>query len=186
MPEWLSSTLASDATGGIGALAPWISSLSSAATVAGPAVVVGVGRDDNSPMRDVAARATPGCVIVIGGGGESRTAVLGDLVARELLNAGVAAVVTDGLIRDADAVAALGLAVWARGATSVASRKDGVGYAGGVVPIGGAVVRDGDLVIADGDGVVVWAADDVDRLLERADAKRRADEQREAALTSDR
>jgi regulator of RNase E activity RraA len=186
IPGWLTSTLASDATGGSGALAPWIAALSPAVIVVGRAVVVGVGRDDNSPMREVPALATPGCVVVVGGAGESRTAVLGDLVARELLNAGVAAVVTDGLIRDAAAVAALGLPVWARGTTSVASRKDGVGYTGGVIPIGGAVVHDDDLVIADGDGVVVWPTGDVTELTERAEAKRQADDRRQAALDSER
>lgn len=179
IPGWLTSTLASDATGGSGALAPWIAALSPAVIVVGRAVVVGVGRDDNSPMRDVpGAVAHAGTVLVVGGAAESRTAVLGDLVARELLRAGVVAVVTDGCIRDAVAVVELGIPVWCRGVTSVASRKDGLGYVGGVVPIAGAVVSDGDLVIADADGVVVWPAAFLDSLQSKAEAKQRADEKR--------
>jgi 4-hydroxy-4-methyl-2-oxoglutarate aldolase len=104
--------------------------------------------------------------------------VLGDLVARELLRAGVVAVVTDGLIRDSRAVAELGLPVWARGVTPVASRKDGVGGVGGRVVIGGVPVEDGDLVVADADGVVVWPAAAVENNLAAADAKRIADEER--------
>jgi 4-hydroxy-4-methyl-2-oxoglutarate aldolase len=75
-------------------------------------------------------------------------------------------------------VAALGLPVWARGTTPVASRKDGVGHVGGAVDIGGVSVADGDLVVADADGVVVWPAESVASYLERADQKRRADEAR--------
>jgi len=183
LPEWLSSTLAADATGGAGALPVWIRALSPAATVTGPALTVTVGRDDNTPMRDVPARiAAPGTVLVVGGASESRTAILGDLVAQELLAAGVAAVVTDGLIRDSLAVAALGLPVWARGVTPVASRKDGVGHVGSGVAIGGVPVADGDLVIADADGIVIWPAARVPDLTPAADAKRQADDERAARL----
>jgi regulator of RNase E activity RraA len=125
-----------------------------------------------------AAVTASGTVLVVAGAGESRTAVLGDLVAADLLAAGVAAVVTDGLIRDSRAVAELGLPVWARGVTPVASRKDGVGNVGGSVVIGGVPVSDGDVVVADADGVVVWPAASVDDYLAAADAKRQADEAR--------
>src|SRR5579885_1080786 len=143
VPDWLSSTLAADGAAGQGALPHWIRALSPDATVAGPALVVTVGRDDNSPMRQVTAAVTqPGTVLVVAGASESRTAVLGDLFAAVLLAAGIAAVVTDGLIRDSRAVADLGLPVWARGVTPVASRKDGIGSVGGRVVIGGVVVAD--------------------------------------------
>jgi regulator of RNase E activity RraA len=172
----MSSTLAADGANGAGALPPWIRALSPEATVTGPALVVTVGRDDNSPMKLVSSHVrAPGTVLVIGGAAESRTAVLGDLVAADLLRSGIGAVVTDGLIRDSRAVAALGLAVWARGVTPVASRKDGVGAVGGSVVIGGVPVRDGDLVVADADGVVVWPAESVPTFLAAAEAKRDAD-----------
>lgn len=179
VPEWLSSTLAADGAAGQGALPHWIGALSPDARVAGPALVVAVGRDDNTPMRAVpAAVTTPGTMLVVAGASESRTAILGDLVAADLLAAGIVGVVTDGLIRDSRAVAALGLPVWARGVTPVASRKDGVGAVGGCVTVGGVVVSDGDLVVADADGVVVWPAERRDDFLAAAAAKREQDEAR--------
>ena len=182
LPDWMSSTLAADGAGGQGALPPWIVALSPDATVVGPALVVTVGRDDNSPMKQVPSAVTvDGTVLVIAGAGESRTAVLGDLVAAELRRAGIAAVVTDGLIRDSRAVAALGLPVWARGVTPVASRKDGVGTVGGTVVIGGVPVSDGDVVVADADGVVIWPQTQVTSYLQAADAKRQADEAKAAS-----
>jgi regulator of RNase E activity RraA len=183
LPPWLSSTLASDGAGGAGALPPWIRALTPEASVTGPALVVTVGLDDNTPMRDVpGAVQSPGTVLVVAGAEQSRTAILGDLVAAELLRARIVAVVTDGLIRDSRDVAALGLPVWARGTTPVASRKDGLGAVGGSVVIGDVPVSDGDLVVADADGVVVWPAGDVPSYLARADEKRRADEARAAKL----
>jgi 4-hydroxy-4-methyl-2-oxoglutarate aldolase len=185
IPDWLASTLASDARAGAGAMPTWIHALSPEATVAGRALVVAVSRDDNRPMRHVPAAVTsPATVLVVAGASESRTAILGDLVARELLAAGIVAVVTDGLIRDSRAVAELGLAVWARGTTPVASAKAAPGEVGGTVTVGGVVVSDGDLVVADADGVVVWPAEDVNDLLKAADAKRLADDERLAKLTA--
>ncbi len=184
LPDWLSSTVASDATGGAGVLDGSIHALSPDRSVAGPALVVELSLDDNLAMRDVpAAVPGPGTVLVVAGAVNSRTAVLGDLVARELLAAGVVAVITDGPIRDSRAVAELGLAVWSRGTTPVASSKDGPGNVGGAVVIAGVSVHDGDLVVADADGVVVWPADQLDALLAKAEAKQRADEERLAALT---
>lgn len=181
LPNWLSSTLAADGAGGRGALPPWIHALSPEATVAGPALVVSVTRDDNSPMREVATHGVEaGAILVVAGAAESRTAVLGDLVATELLRLGIAAVVTDGLIRDSRGVAGLGLPVWARGVTPVASRKDGLGRVGGDVVIGGVGIADGDVVVADADGVVVWPASYVAEFLAKADAKRQADEAKSA------
>jgi regulator of RNase E activity RraA len=80
-------------------------------------------------------------------------------------------------------VAELGLAVWAKGTTPVASSKKGPGRVGGSVVIAGVSVNDGDLVVADADGVVVWPAAQIDELLAKAEAKQRADEERLAALT---
>jgi regulator of RNase E activity RraA len=184
LPDWLSSTVASDATGGAGALGEEVRALSKERTVAGLALVAQTSVNDNLVMKEVpAAVPGPGTVLVVAGGAASRTAILGDLVARELLAAGVVAVVTDGPIRDSQAVAELGLAVWAKGTTPIASAKNGPCRVGGSVELAGVTVTDGDLVVADADGVVVWPAADVETLLAKAEAKQRADEERLAALT---
>jgi regulator of RNase E activity RraA len=185
LPDWLSSTVASDATDGRGVIDAALRAMSPDATSVGPALVVTVSRDDNLAMGDVpAAVKQPGTVLVVAGGSESKTAILGDLVARELLAAGIVAVVTDARIRDSRAVAELGLAVWARGTTPTKSAKNGPGSVGGSVEIGGVTVSDGDIVVADADGVVVWPQADIDGLLAKAEAKQQADAQRLAKLTS--
>src|SRR4051794_32793399 len=110
LPDWMSSTLAADGAGGQGALPPWIVALSPEATVVGPALVVTVGRDDNSPMRRVpAAVSAERTVLVVAGAGESRTAVLGGLGAADLRRARVAAVGADGVLPGSPGGAGLGL-----------------------------------------------------------------------------
>jgi 4-hydroxy-4-methyl-2-oxoglutarate aldolase len=185
LPDWLSATLASDASAGAGVLPPWIHALSPDATLTGRALVAAVSRDDNAALKQVAASVTePGTILVVAGASESRSAILGDLMAREFLAAGVTGVVTDGLIRDSREVADLGLAVWARGVTPVAPAKLGLGHVGGSISLGGVVAHDGDVVIADADGVVVWPAAAVEDLLSKADARRISDDERLARLTA--
>lgn len=119
-----------------------------------------------------------GCVLVVAGHSTSRTAVVGDLMAMELQQAGVAGLVTDGLVRDSREICGLDFPVWCRGTTPIASGKHNSGVVGGAVTIGGALVREGDLMVADDDGVVIWPQEQYDALLARAQARLESDNAR--------
>jgi len=183
-PVWLAPTLASDATEGQGVLPNYILPLRPASRVVGPARVVLMSQDDNLAVRKVmeAAPPAPGTVLVVAGGSTSRTATIGDLMALEMQNAGIAGLVTDGLVRDSREIRESGFAVWCRGVTPTASNKNGPSLVGGSVSIGGTVIQDGDLVIADDDGVVIWPQERIDELLTRAQAKLQQDNARLAQL----
>jgi len=182
-PTWLTATLASDASEGQGILPNTILPLQLTSHVIGPAHVVMISQDDNLAVRNVlAALPAAGTVIVVAGGSTSRTATIGDLIAREMQNAGIAALVTDGLVRDSREIRALGFSVWCRGVTPTASHKNGPAQVGGSVSIGGTIIRDGDLVIADDDGVVIWPQERINELLTKADTKLQQDNIRLAQL----
>jgi len=107
-------------------------------------------------------------------------------MALEMQNAGIGALVTDGLVRDAREIRQLQqFSVWCRGVTPAASNKQGPIVVGGSISIGGILVRDGDLVIADEDGVVIWPMELIDLLLGKADVKRQQDNARLAQLQQD-
>lgn len=179
-PDWLASTLASDANEGQGVLPSWIGSLKTEARAVGPAFVVLMSRDDNLSVREaIHASLPPGSVLVVSGGSTSRTATIGGLMALESQQAGIVALVTDGLVRDTREIRLLQhFNVWCRGVTPAASNKQGPVVFGGSISIGGVVVRHGDLVIADDDGVVIWPKEHTDALLDKADAKRQQDNAR--------
>jgi 4-hydroxy-4-methyl-2-oxoglutarate aldolase len=179
-PAWLASTLASDATEGRGVLPPWIGSLKPDARAVGPAFVALMSQDDNLSVREaIKASPPPGSVLVVAGGSTSRTAAMGGLMALEMQNAGIVALVTDGLVRDAKEIRQMQqFSVWCQGITPAASHKNGPAVVGGTVSLGGTIIRDGDLVIADEDGVVIWPKEHVDDLLIWAQAKLQQDNAR--------
>lgn len=97
-----------------------------------------------------------GEVIVIEARGETGSATLGDVLALRAQVRGAAGVVTDGGVRDFDAVAATGLAVFSKGAhPAVLGRRHVPWDTDVAVACGGATVLPGDVVVGDSDGVVV-------------------------------
>lgn len=183
-PEWLAATLAADATEGRQVLPPgWLNPIKPGSKVLGPAFTVEASQDDNQALVNALASQPPeGSVLVVSGMNTSRTATIGGLMALEILNLGLAGLVTDGLVRDVEEIRQLGLPVWCRGTTPVASFKRNPGRTGGSVVIGGIVVNTGDLVIADDDGVVIWPQAEISELLNRARAKLDKDNVRLARL----
>ena len=179
-PDWLASTLASDATEGRGVLPSWIGTLKPGTQIVGRAFVALMSQDDNLSIREaVKVSHAPDTVLVAAGGSASRTATIGDLMALEMQQAGIVALITDGLVRDARELRQMqNFGVWCRGVTPIASQKKGPAIVGGSVSIAGIVIQDGDLVIADDDGVVIWPQDQIDTLLIKAEAKLEQDNAR--------
>ena len=136
--------------------------------IAGPAYTLRFlpGREDlNGPeilkRTDLAQRRAieecpPDHILVVDALGRNDGAAIGDILATRLQVRGVAGLVSDANVRDADGVLASGLPVWCPGAAapaSIANLSDGELN----VPIGcgGVAVIPGDWIIADNDGVVV-------------------------------
>jgi 4-hydroxy-4-methyl-2-oxoglutarate aldolase len=182
-PLWLTATLASDASEGQGILPNTILALQHPSRLVGPARVMLVSQDDNLAVRNVMKEMpAPGTILVVAGGSASNTAIIGGLMALEIQNAGIAGLVTDGLVRDSQEIRELGFAVWCRGVTPKAPHRTGPANVGGSISIGGTIIRDGDLVIADDDGVVIWPQEHIDALLIKAETRLQSDNQRLAQL----
>jgi 4-hydroxy-4-methyl-2-oxoglutarate aldolase len=179
---WLSTALASDASGGEGVLPEWIRPLHPGTRVIGTATTCNVSKGDNKGVRDaIAAGPQTGAVLVVGGSADSPTAIMGGLVAEALSMNGFRAVVTDGLVRDSNEVVEH-IKVWCRGKTPRAGAKTGPGGVGGPVEIGGVTIHPGDFVVCDDDGVVVWPAAAVSTLKNKARDRDARDTARAASL----
>ena len=100
-----------------------------------------------------------GAVCVIDAMGVTEAGVFGDILCARMHKRGVAALVTDGVVRDGAGVEATGLPVWCAGVAAPASVA-GMTFVGWQEPIGcgGTAVFPNDIIVADGDGAVVIPA----------------------------
>jgi len=117
-----------------------------------------------------------GEVLVIEARGLPETGTLGDVLALRALARGAAGIVSDGGVRDAVAVAAVGLPVFSRGAhPSVLGRRHVPWETDVVIACGGAAVVPGDHLVGDDDGVIVIPAALVDEVLAEAERQEAED-----------
>jgi regulator of RNase E activity RraA len=110
-----------------------------------------------------------GCIAVVDGNGITHAGIFGDILCARMAKRGVAALVTDGVVRDVAGVRETGLAVWSQGIAAPPSVA-GLTFVNWQEPIGcgGVAVFPDDIMVADGDGVVVIPAALVDHVLELA------------------
>lgn len=138
-----------------GALDPAIKPIAPGMMLAGPAVTVDVPAGDNLALHLAISKAAPGSVLVVDYKGHMDVAVTGDIMALAAKQRGLAGMVVDGVVRDADEIAALGLPVFARGLSIRGPAKNGPGSVGEPISMGDVTVESGDIVVGDRDGVVV-------------------------------
>jgi 4-hydroxy-4-methyl-2-oxoglutarate aldolase len=132
---------------------------------AGPARTVLCGQDDNLMVHAVMAEAQPGEVLVLTMPEPRPVALLGDLLATQAQAAGVAAILIDASIRDAQELAEMGLPIWARWVRVKGAGKSQAGEINVPVTVGGASITPGDVLVLDADGVAVVPQDQVDRFV---------------------
>ncbi len=114
-----------------------------------------------SPISTRAAiEAMPeGCMAVVDANGVTDAGIFGDILCARIAGRGVAALVTDGVVRDLAGVLGTGLPVWCSGAAAPPSVA-GLTFVAWNEPIGcgGVAVFPDDVVVADDDGAVLIPA----------------------------
>ena len=146
-----------DAQGRIGALDYRIKPVSEMSQFCGTALTVDSGPRDNLAAWAALKIAQPGDIVLITTGGHLASSVVGDLYVGMAKNAGVAGIVTDGVVRDLPGINDIGIPVFARGLCPNSPWKNGPGRVGLPIVIGGVGVQAGDIVVGDQDGVVIVA-----------------------------
>lgn len=114
-----------------------------------------------SPISTRAAiEAMPaGCVAVVGAMRTTDAGIFGDILCARMVKKGVAALVTDGVVRDVQGVLGTGINVWCQG-TAAPPSVAGLTFVGWQEPIdcGGVAVFPNDVVVVDQDGAVLIPA----------------------------
>ena len=110
-----------------------------------------------------------GCIAVVDALGVDDAGIFGDILCARMKKRGVAALVTDGVIRDVDGVLGTQLNVWCNGVAAPAS-VTGLTFVGWQEPIscGGVAVFPNDVIVVDSDGAVLIPAAMLNDVLEAA------------------
>jgi 4-hydroxy-4-methyl-2-oxoglutarate aldolase len=137
------------------------------ASFVGPAITAFAYPADVLAVFAALSEARPGDVIVCANDAFTKTAVIGDLAAGMMKNAGVVAFVTDGLARDKAGIIEAGLPLFCRGIQPNSPAMNGPGEVGLSVTLGDVHVDPGDVVVGDADGVVVIPSGRLAPVLER-------------------
>jgi len=132
---------------------------------AGPARPVLCGQGDNLMVHAAVAHARPGDVLVLTMPDPFPVALVGDLLATQAREQGVAALLVDGSVRDVEELAELGLPVWARWIRVRGAAKDTPGTLDEPVTVGGQRIAAGDVVVLDADGAAVVPSARIDDVL---------------------
>ncbi len=111
--------------------------------------------EDNSLLRDMLSDNGAGQVIVVDGGGSTRCALLGDMLAGKAVNNGWGGLVINGCIRDSADIAEMDIGIRALGTHPLKSVKNGVGEVNVPVSFYNVDFMPGNYLYADEDGVIV-------------------------------
>jgi 4-hydroxy-4-methyl-2-oxoglutarate aldolase len=155
-----SSAQVADCMSRLGAMDSGMRPVWPAPPLIGAALTVWCHSGDNLMLHKALSLAQPGDIVVMNTQGNVNNSGFGELLATSAVKLGVRAVIVDGTVRDAAALEAMRLPVYARGLCPNGCNKDGAGEVGAIVACGGVAVRPGDIVIADRDGVTIVPLDD--------------------------
>jgi regulator of RNase E activity RraA len=132
-----------------------------------------------SPISTRAAiEAMPeGVITVVDAMGVTAAGIFGDILCARMKKRGVAALITDGVVRDVAGVLGTGLPVWCRGGAAPPSVA-GLTFVAWQQPIGcgGVAVFPDDIVVVDDDGAVLIPAKLLDEVVAAAPEQERMEE----------
>ena len=115
-----------------------------------------------------------GCIAVVDAMGITDAGIFGDILCARMAKKNVAALVTDGVVRDLDGVLGTGLPVWCAGVAAPPSVA-GLTFVDWDQPVGcgGVAIFPNDIIVVDNDGGVVIPAALIDVILELAPEQER-------------
>jgi 4-hydroxy-4-methyl-2-oxoglutarate aldolase len=144
--------------------------------VCGPAYTVQTMPRDNVLLHRAYAYAKPGDVILASCSGFYEAGYWGDLMSLGAKTQGVAGLVIDACVRDADDIEALGFPVFSRGLCIRGTTNFGDGTLNEPIVIGECLIQPGDIIVGDRDGVVVVPQNRIEEAIEKAQAREAREE----------
>ena len=166
-----------EAGGKIGALPAAIKPVAPGFRICGTAITVHSPGGDNLWLHRALVLAQPGDVLVVYTNGIYEHGYWGEVMTTAAKVRGLAGLVIDAAVRDAELLERIGFPVFSRGLSIRGTGKDygAIGWINEPVLIGNVTVNAGDLIVGDRDGVVAIPRARAADVVQKA-AKREADE----------
>ena len=165
-----------EALGKMGNLPSVIKPIGPGMKVCGPAYTVQTIPRDNKILHRAYANAQPGDVLVVSCSGYYEAGYWGDLMSLGAKTKGIAGLVIDACVRDADDIEAIGFPVFSRGLCILGTSSIEGGTLNEPIIIGEVLIHPGDIIVGDRDGVVVVPKDRIGEIIEKATAREAREE----------
>lgn len=160
-----------EAIGKRGSLPYQIKPLNASMKICGPAYTVQAAPFSNVNLHRAYAYALPGDIIIADCSKAYEAGYWGDLLTLGAMKHGIAGLVIDACIRDADEIEKIGFPIFSRGLCIQGTGKDPQGSLNEPITIGDVIINPGDIVVGDRDGVVVVPIAELDEAIESSKAR---------------
>lgn len=157
-----------EAQGARGALDSGMKPIDPTVRLAGPAFTVDCRPADNLMLHYAVMKAQPGDVLVVDAKGFMEAGPWGDVLTIQAMKVGIAGLVINGCVRDANLIIELGFPVFCRGLSIKGTGKNQPGRINVPVAIGDVLIHPGDIVVGDRDGLAVVPSGEVDSAIASA------------------
>jgi len=151
-----------EAQGAKGALDNGMKPIDPTVRLAGPALTVDCRPADNLMLHYAVQKARPGDVLVVDAKGFMEAGPWGDVLTIQAMKLGIAGLVINGCVRDANLIIELGFPVFCRGLSIKGTGKNQPGKVDVPITIGDVLIHPGDILVGDRDGLVVVPQDEID------------------------
>jgi 4-hydroxy-4-methyl-2-oxoglutarate aldolase len=171
-----------EAQGAKGALDHGMKPIDPATRLAGPAYTVDSRPADNLILHHAVLKAKPGDVLVVDAKGFMEAGPWGDVLTIQAMQNGIAGLVINGCVRDANLITELGFPVFCRGLSIKGTGKNQPGKVNVPITMGDVVIHPGDIIVGDRDGLVVVAQGEVDSAIASSLAREEKEDQMRKAI----
>lgn len=135
----------------------------------GVALTVKVRAGDNLMLHAALNMAKPGDVIVVSNEGDTKRALIGEVMMTWLkYEKKIAGIIIDGPIRDFEELSQWDLPIYCNGTTPNGPFKNGPGEVNTIISCGEITVCPGDIIVGDADGVIAIPPNDAKEILDKA------------------
>lgn len=171
-----------EAQGAKGALDSGLKPIDPTVRLAGPALTVDCRPADNLMLHYAVQKARPGDVLVVDAKGFLEAGPWGDVLTIQAMKVGIAGLVINGCVRDANLIIGLGFPVFCRGLSIKGTAKNQPGKINVPVTIGDVLIHPGDIIVGDRDGLVVVPQDGVASAIASSVAREEKEDQQRKAI----